>query len=308
MNRRQLLQLLPLSLLLGGSFQRRNALVEETPEEVVKRVFAIAQRGDWTQLVASMSGDEINRMRQSLEATDDDSRRESIEQMMDAIPIEPEPMAQIRRLMDELTALVEAEEDERAGDAVDEDDPLPIARNVLDAAGLPRSAVKSDSDFLIAYLDRFEPFLDELGQNELTIIGSIRADSDRVHVAYRLSGLLAFRPSVMTLTYSDLGWCAAGGDQLAAVALLAAAKKSMPTVKVCALGELSETGFTHLLCEAECIVQNDSFRPAFCCTWLMNDAELEQIRSHGTQALIRRLRHDIEAACKKAIGHARESS
>jgi hypothetical protein len=308
-SRRNLLQLLPLSLLLGGSLKQRNALADETPEEVVKRVFAIAQRGDWSQLVASMSSDEIVRVRKSLEATSDECDRASIEQAMDAIPNEPQPMGELRGLLDELSALVDAFEDEQPSESVEDDESLAAARKVLNAAGMPRSPVMSDSDFLIAYLHGFQPFLDKLGENELFILGSIRADSDRVHVVYRLSGLALWaRPSVMTLTYSDLGWCAAGGDQLSAVATLAAAMQSMPTVEVRVLGELVEAGFVHLLCEADCAVQSECFRPAFCCTWLSTDAELEQIRSHGSQSLRRRLQHDIEVACKGAIERSAQKS
>ena len=308
-SRRHLLQLLPLSLLLGGSLKQRSALADESPEEIVKRVFAIAQRGDWSQLVASMSSDEIGRVRKSLEATCDESERARIEQAMDAIPNEPLPMGEIRRLLDELSAMVDAVEGRQPGESLEADEPLAAARTLLDAAGMPRSSVLSDNDFLIAYLHGFQPFLDKLGENELFILGSIRADSDRVHVVYRLSGLVLWpRPCVMTLTYSDLGWCAAGGDQLSAVATLAAATQSMPTVEVRVLGELAESGFVHLLCEAECAIQNDCYRPAFCCTWLSTDVELEQIRSHGSQSLKRRLQADIELACKSAIARSAQSS
>lgn len=307
LNRRQLMRVLPLSLLLGGSFQQRSALAKELPEEVVRRMFAVAQRGDWAQLVASMPGDEVSRMRRALEASGDESHREAVEQMMDAIPSEPQPWKELRKLMDELTAIIEDEEGKRSGESVDEDDPLAAARAVLDAGGLPRSAGKSDSDFLIAYLDGFQPFLEELSNNKLSIIGSIQAADDCVHVAYRLSGLfLSLRPSVMTLTYSDLGWSAAGGDQLSAVALVAAAARAVPVVTVRALGELVENGLTHMLCEAECVIEEDCFRPAFCCTWMETDAELREIRSGGTQQLTQRLRHDIRATCRQAIERASE--
>ena len=301
-NRRQLLSLLPLSLLLGGSFRSRSVLAAQSAEDVVTQLFRLAQEGNWSKIIDALSADDQKRMRRSLEATEKLSDAASIGDAMDEVPLQPEPFGELRGLLDDLTRLVEAEEAKQAADEPPvEDNLVSAARSVIDAGGLPRSRVKSDRDFLVAYLGRFEPFLDQLRNTELVIIGSISATQQRVQVVYRLADVLSLRPSVMTLTYTDLGWCAAGGNQLPMIAMLAAADRTMPTLELRVLGELTEAGLTHFLCEAECSIQGDIFQPAFCCTWFTKDSAVAEMRAGGYQQLKERLQRDLTTAWAQAI-------
>lgn len=303
LNRRQVLQLFPLSLVLGAPFLRREAITNETAEEVAVRLFRAAQRGDWSRLLDVMPDKVVNQLRRSLESTADVPGADSIGKMMDAVPAEPAPFPELRDALGKLDELVEsAKSGSNADKLAVEGDPIKEVRQVLEVAGpIARFDVPSDRDFMMAYLRGFEPFLAQLAETDLTIVGSVPAGGERIHVIYRLSGVLALRPSVISLSYSEAGWCAVGGDQLTLVAQLSVSERMLPALKFRILGELTEAGLTHFVCEADCWLGTDFFRPSFCCTWFTRDPDVANMRAQGYEPLIRILQHDIEASCKQAI-------